>query len=139
MPKGRLPEFAMRHGASWLAGNTTARAGTVVTLAAAIRRAGVANVPMLLQNDPEPAVYLHSQFPKAFIIHHFQNQQECRPQFRRRFAEAVNVVSACSNYPARWIESYYGLPPASVKTIYNGVDPVPVCAPQVAGGRWGRD
>jgi len=92
-------------------------------LVRSIKRHGLQNMPMLLQNDVEPAVYLREHFPNAFIIHHFQNQQECRPQFRSRFASAANVVSACSSYTARWIEKYYGLKEGSVKTIYNGVDP----------------
>src|SRR5439155_19021045 len=91
-------------------------------LARAIRSHGLANMPMLLQNDVEPAVYLREKFPKAFILHHFQNQQESRPQFRRRFAKAASVVTAVSDYTARWIEQYYGLGKGSVKTVYNGVD-----------------
>jgi glycosyltransferase involved in cell wall biosynthesis len=56
-------------------------------------------------------------------MHHFQNQQECRPQFRKRFAGCANVVSAVSNYTSRFVEDYYALPQGSCHTIYNGVDP----------------
>jgi len=123
IPKSKAGQFLLRAQRK-LTGWQHFRQGAYCRrLVKQIKRHGLQNMPMLLQNDVEPAVYLRESFPNAFIIHHFQNQQECRPQFRNRFASAANVVSACSSYTARWIEKYYGLKEGSVKTIYNGVDP----------------
>ncbi len=76
-----------------------------------IRRAGLANLPMVLFNDPETAVVLRDAFPGAFIIHWFQNQQECKPKFRRLFGGAANVVLGVSDFTSRWIKRYHGLAP----------------------------
>ena len=89
----------------------------------AIRKAGVEKLPMILHNDPELAVLLRSKFPSAFIVHHFHNQIDSAPRFRRRLKAAANVVTAVSDFTARWVEECYGLGRGSVRTIYNGVDP----------------
>lgn len=91
-------------------------------VARAIKQAGAGNGTLILLNDPEMAVFLRRRFPKAFLIHWFQNQLECRSPFRLQFAQAANMVVAVSNYTARWIEDYYGLPESSVRTLYNAVD-----------------
>jgi glycosyltransferase involved in cell wall biosynthesis len=91
-------------------------------VARAIRREGLADAPMILNNDPELAAYLKEKFPRAFIIHHFHNQIDTAPQFRSRFLKAVNVITAVSDFTGRWIEQAYALPPNTVRPIHNGVD-----------------
>ncbi len=91
-------------------------------VARSIQRAGASGLPMFLQNDPEMAVYFRRRFPRAKIICHFQNQQECWPRFRRAIKRAALIVTACSAFTARWIEQYYGLDPGSVVPIHSGVD-----------------
>ena len=87
-----------------------------------IRAGRLGHLPMVLINDPELAVVLREAFPRGRIVHWFQNQQESKPRFRSLFAGAVDAVAGCSNFISRWAEGYYGLPKASVKTLYNGVD-----------------
>ena len=74
----------------------------------AIRVAGAERLPMVLNNDPEMAVFLRRTFPDAFILHHFQNANPCNDKFRAEFAAAVNVATAVSEYCARWNEDYFG-------------------------------
>ena len=88
----------------------------------AIRIHGLQDLPMILHNDPELAVLLRRKFPRAFIVHHFHNQIDSAPVFRRRLSTAANVVTAVSDFTSRWIEDCYGLARNSVRTIYNGVD-----------------
>jgi len=88
----------------------------------AIRNRGLQSGAFILINEPEMAVYLRDRFPDASILHWFQNQHDCKPRFRDRFAESTNVVVAVSNFTARWVESFYNLPANSVKTLYNAVD-----------------
>lgn len=122
VPKGRLGTLVMRAQRKYTGWQHFREGAFCRRLARTIRKAGAERMVFLLQNDVEPAVYLRKHFPDAFIIHHFQNQQECRPQFRERFAGCANVVSAVSNYTSRFIEQYYQLPANSCETIYNGVD-----------------
>lgn len=89
-------------------------------VAAAVRKAGMEAGTLILHNDPEMAVVLRGKFPKAFIVHHFHNLLECKPRFRRRFNDAVNSITAVSDFTSRWVEDYYGC--RAVTTIYNGVD-----------------
>ncbi len=91
-------------------------------VAAAIHDGGLETQPFILHNDPEMAVLLRRKFPRAFIVHHFHNQIDSAPNFRRSFPAAANVVTAVSDFTGRWIEQCYGLPPESVRTIFNGVD-----------------
>lgn len=91
-------------------------------LVAVIRKEGLHRFPIVLNNDPNTAVLLRQNFPDAFLVHHFHNQFECKPRFRHRFAASVNVLTAVSDYTARWAESYYALPSGTVRTVYNGVD-----------------
>lgn len=123
----RVPEGALAHGLfriqrkldGWRHLRQRAYANRIVR---AILAAGLQHLPLILHNDPELAVLLRQRFPRAFIIHHFHNQIDASPFFRQRFSGAANVVSAVSNFTARWIEHCYGLPPDSVQTIHNGVD-----------------
>jgi glycosyltransferase involved in cell wall biosynthesis len=91
-------------------------------VAKTIRAQSLQHLPMVLMNDPEMAVVLRDAFPKARIVHWFQNQQECKAKYRKLFAGAVDGVAGCSGFISRWIEGYYHLKPQSVKTLYNGVD-----------------
>ncbi|HVX83185.1 MAG TPA: glycosyltransferase family 4 protein [Phycisphaerae bacterium] len=123
LPTSRLGTFLMRAQRKYTGWQHFREGAFCRRLARAIKKAGAQRHIFLLQNDVEPAVYLRKKFPHAFIMHHFQNQQECRPQFRKRFAGACNIVSAVSNYTSRFVEDYYRLPANSCHTIYNGVDP----------------
>lgn len=88
----------------------------------AIRRAQLQHLPLILHNDPELAVILRRHFPSAFIVHHFHNQIDASNGFRKKLSAAANVITAVSAFTGRWIESCYGLPTDSVRTIHNGVD-----------------
>lgn len=85
----------------------------------AIERAGAQNMPLVLQNDPQLAVVLRRRFPRAFILHLFQNQNTCSVKFRAPFAKAVNVAAAVSDYTAAWNQQHFGV---EVKTLLSGVD-----------------
>ncbi len=87
----------------------------------ALRQNNLANRPLVLINDPEMAVYLRRHFPKATILHWFQNQLEASPRFRALYPNAANITAGVSDFTSRWIKDYYGLD--VVPTIYNGVDP----------------
>jgi glycosyltransferase involved in cell wall biosynthesis len=89
-------------------------------VAEALAAEGLHEAKLILHNDPEMAVVLRRRFPRAYIVHHFHNLLECRPQFRRRFKDAVDAVTAVSDFTSRWVEGYYGC--TGVATIYNGVD-----------------
>jgi glycosyltransferase involved in cell wall biosynthesis len=87
-----------------------------------IRENGLGDGPFILHNDPELAVLLRQYFPDSPILHHFHNQQDCKPRFSRRLAGMNVIHTAVSQFTARWNERYYQLPDRSVGTIYNGVD-----------------
>ncbi len=91
-------------------------------VARAIREANLEEEAMILHNDPEMAVFLRDKFPDAFIVHHFHNQIDAAPAFRRRLRRAANVITSVSDFTSRWIEACYGLARNEVRTIYNGVD-----------------
>jgi glycosyltransferase involved in cell wall biosynthesis len=88
----------------------------------AIRRNRLEEIPLVLMNDPETAIYLRYKMPRAKIIHWFHNQLEAPVWIRRAFAGAVDASVAVSNFTARWNERHYGLPADAIRTIYNGVD-----------------
>ena len=92
------------------------------SIVGAIEKAGAANMPMVLSNDPELAVWLRQRFPKAFIFHNAHNNNTSPTWFRSRFGASVNVAAACSGFAARWNESYFALPAGKIQTLYNGVD-----------------
>ena len=87
-----------------------------------LRQRDLAQHPLMLHNDPEMAVLLRSQFPKATIIHHFHNHLECKPKFRQLLGKAQLTLSAVSKFTAAWVERYYALPAGTVQSVYNGVD-----------------
>ena len=86
----------------------------------ALRRNNLADRPLVLINDPEMAVYLRRHFPKATILHWFQNQLEASPRFRSLYPQAADVTVGVSDFTSRWIADYYKI--GSVPTLYNGVD-----------------
>lgn len=86
----------------------------------AVARAGAAGDILLLQNSPELAVALRRRFPRARIVHLFQNQLEGRPRVRVALAGAVDLVAAVSGFTAGWVSQHYGL--SSVRVIHSGVD-----------------
>jgi len=95
-----------------------------IRVAQKIRELHLESGPMVLHNDPELSVFLRKQFPRAFIVSHFYNQNSCHPRFRGQFGGEAKptLVTAVSDFTARWTEGYYGLEVGSVKTLYNGVD-----------------
>jgi glycosyltransferase involved in cell wall biosynthesis len=122
VPNGRLPTLAMRAERK-LTGWAMFRQGAFARrVAGAIRDVSGGSQVLFLQNDPELAVFVKERFPESRVVHHFQNQQECREPFRTRFRSGVDVVTAVSDFTARWIEKYYRLPDKSVETLYSGVD-----------------
>ena len=98
----------------------------------AIESAGVAGMPLILQNDPQLAVVLRKRFPRAFILHLFQNQNTCDKRFRVPFRTAVNVAAAVSDYTAAWNADHFGM---KVETLLSGVGPGTLLPPEkYAGG-----
>ncbi len=112
-----------------------------IRVAQAIRDRKAESFPMVLHNDPELSVFLREQFPQAHIVSHFYNHNPCSEKFRRKLggSAAPTLSTAVSDFTARWVESYYGFPAGSVKTLYNGVDcdrfspaaKLPECSPIV--------
>ncbi len=94
----------------------------VQRVAQAIRKAGLSELPFILNNDVELAVALRGYFPNATIIHHFHNPNVCSPRFRRRFARAVTAATAVSNFVRDWAQDYFSFGERRVQTILNGVD-----------------
>lgn len=88
----------------------------------AIRKTGLGEGAVVLLNDPETAILLRKEFPRAFLIHWFQNQLEASEKVRRTFRNCVDVVCACSAFTAGWIERYYGLAGGAAHVVYNAVD-----------------
>jgi len=86
----------------------------------ALHQNGLHTRPLVLINDPEMAVYLRRHFPRATILHWFQNQLESSPRFRRLYPGAADVTAGVSDFTARWVADFYQL--GAVPTIYNGVD-----------------
>ena len=91
-------------------------------VAEAIVKVDSACPTIVLNNDPEMAIFLRNAFPTAWIIHVFHNQHGCKDFFRRQFRNAVDRVVAVSDFTSSWIASYYGVAGRPVRTIYNGVD-----------------
>lgn len=85
-----------------------------------VKRHGLQTGAFLLHNDPELAVVLRQQFPRARLFHHFHNPVQCRGRFLRRFRLSVDGVFAVSSYVADEVRRIYGLP--LVKVVHNGVD-----------------
>ena len=87
---------------------------------AALKKHGLQDRPLVLINDPEMTVYLRRHFPRATILHWFENQLESSPRFRRLYPGAADVTAGVSDFTSRWVAHYYGL--KDVQTIPNGVD-----------------
>ena len=89
-------------------------------VASAIIKNGLQEMPLLLNNDIELAVFLRRKFPQAILFHQAHNRNPCSEKFRRQFAEAVNVQTAVSDDCGRWNKEHYGL--EKIQTLYGGVD-----------------
>ena len=100
----------------WAATNQRAYFARV---AAAIAGAGLERFPLVLQNDLELAVYLRRVFPKAFLLHHAQNNNDSTWRFRAAFGRAVDAASAVSDYCAAWNAKNFR---RSVATLLSGVN-----------------
>ena len=85
-----------------------------------IKAHGMERELFLLHNDPELAVCLKSQFPRARVLHHFHNPVVCARSFQRKFRETVDLVTAVSGYVAAEIHRIYGV--RNVGVVHNGVD-----------------
>jgi glycosyltransferase involved in cell wall biosynthesis len=86
----------------------------------------------VISNNPEGAIYLRRKFPRASIVHWFQNQVECKQWARKQYREAVDLSLAVSQYTARWSQEYYDLDDEAIRVIYNSVDAETFC-PQAPG------
>lgn len=93
-------------------------------VARAIRDAGVEDLPLVLNNDLELAVYLRRCFPDAFILHHAQNNNPCDWRVRRAFGRAVNVATAVTDFCAAWNARYFR---TVLHTLPSGVDAERFC------------
>jgi len=91
-------------------------------IVSALKKQDLQNLPIVINNDPELAVFLKSQFSDAFIVHYFHSVMECKPAAQRDFKNAVSLALGVSNFTSRWAEEYYNMPPNSIRTVYNGVD-----------------
>ena len=87
-----------------------------------LKQRQLTDLPIVVSNDPDLAVYLRSHFPNAFIAHFFQAQLESKPRVRKAYQNAVSLTLGVSDFTSRWVEEHYSLPENSAQTIYNGVD-----------------
>lgn len=77
---------------------------------------------VVVNNDPEIAVFLRRRLPGVRVVHWFHNLEMSSDRFRRRFAADPGLRSvAVSGYLARAVEQVYGLTPLSVSAVLNGV------------------
>lgn len=77
---------------------------------------------VIVNNDPEVAVFLRAKLPDTRVLHWFHNLEVAGDRFRRRFAADPGLRSvAVSGYLARAVEQVYGLTPLSVSAVLNGV------------------
>jgi glycosyltransferase involved in cell wall biosynthesis len=104
-------------------------------VAKAVRELELSNPVLLLQNDPEVAVYLRKLLPRWPILFLFQNQLPAREPFRSQFATSVDAVAAVSDFTAGWVAEHYGLPRAGVTTVYSGVDSAAIRPPTRRAGQ----
>lgn len=91
-------------------------------VAETIREHGLERSPLVLSNDMELAVWLRAWFPHARLVHNAHNCNTSPTRFRSMFRDAVDVALACSDYTARWNETYFDMAPGSIATLYNGID-----------------
>ena len=122
LPKNALSVLAMRAQRKILQYRNFRHGAYIRRVAAIIRQHTLNRDPMIVSNDPDLAVRLMCLFPGATVIHWFHNQLECKNRFRSRVRGLGIRCIAVSDFTARWVENYYGLPANSVSTVYNGVD-----------------
>jgi len=78
---------------------------------------------VIVNNDPEIAVFLRRRLPSVRVVHWFHNLEMSSDRFRRRFAADRGIRSvAVSAYLARAVEQVYQLAPLGVSAVLNGVD-----------------
>ncbi len=87
-----------------------------------IRKNDLVSRPLVLLNDPEMAVLLRWRFPKAHIVHWFFNQMPAKARFRSKFAQAVDVQCAVSDFTGHYVSEYYGCGSKKVNTVYIAAD-----------------
>jgi glycosyltransferase involved in cell wall biosynthesis len=88
---------------------------------------GLEQATLVIHNDPELVVALRDRVPKARLVHWFHNQHTCKPRPRAAFKRCVDDVVAVSEFLKQWVCTYYDLPEAAVKRVYNGVDTTVFC------------
>lgn len=77
---------------------------------------------VVVNNDPEIAVFLRRRLPWVSVVHWFHNLEMSSDRFRQRFAADRGIRSvAVSGYLARAVEQVYQLTPLSVGAVLNGV------------------
>lgn len=87
-----------------------------------LKSESLSHLPLVVNNDPELAVFLRARFPDARIIHHFHNQMTMRPRWKARLGGARLEITAVSDFTRRWLASEYDLALDSMHTVFNGVD-----------------
>ena len=77
---------------------------------------------VVVNNDPEVAVFLSRKLRGVRVVHWFHNLEMSSDRFRRRFAADRGIRSvAVSAYLARAVEQVYQLTPLTVTAALNGV------------------
>lgn len=115
--RGRV-QRVRRRLTGWARPDQAAYAKRVADLARPLRPA-----TLVVNNDPEVAVYLRSALPLTRVVHWFHNLEVCDDRFRRRVVLDPGLeLVAVSDYLARAVENVYGLAPFRVATARNGVD-----------------
>ncbi len=87
-----------------------------------IKQNRLAELPMVVLNDPEMVVLLRRRFPSATILHWFFNHMEAKPRFRAAFGSAATHQAAVSDFTGRFVAGHYGLKADAVRTIYIAAD-----------------
>jgi glycosyltransferase involved in cell wall biosynthesis len=78
---------------------------------------------IVVNNDPEVAVYLRRTLPHLRVLHWFHNLEVTSDRFRRRVVLDPGLrLAAVSDYLARAVETVYGLDTFRLATARNGVD-----------------
>jgi glycosyltransferase involved in cell wall biosynthesis len=76
---------------------------------------------LLFHNDPELAVVVAEALPRHRVWHLLHNTNTTHRAWQARFLSTVRPL-AISDYIARWWEQELGASPATVQTLYSGVD-----------------
>ncbi|WEG09185.1 glycosyltransferase family 4 protein [Microbacterium horticulturae] len=78
---------------------------------------------VIVNNDPEIAIFLQRKLPQTRVLHWFHNLETTGDRFKRLIMRESGLsLAAVSSYLARAIENVDELTPFRVTTVHNGVD-----------------